>query len=210
MYPEVASRVQDAPASEVASACRRTLAMFFRDSTCWRERFHTTALVADQATYNLATLTNKSICAITKMHTYNKQQIVRPITEIELDHQEPGWRVQKGNQPWRYLCPESTEKVLLWPIPDVAGDFLDVELALYPNADTEEIPDSFGNLYFDRLVDGACGVLYRIPRRVWTDMRLGKDAEESFEAAMISAKGRIAKSNTTGITIARMTGFAEL
>lgn len=207
---DVAMRVVDAPRILVESSVRQAMSKFFRQSTIWRKRYSSVAIVVDQAEYDLRSLNANPICAITDLKTLNQQVPVHPEIESKMNSISPTWRIEKGAQPYRYLCPEDPGIVRLWPTPNMAGDYLDVELALYPGRDTDEIPDWIGEMYFDALVQGACGVLYRLPRRTWTNLKDAAQADQVLNDAALSAQARAMKSNTRAITIARTTGFDEL
>ncbi|MES2944292.1 MAG: hypothetical protein V4772_15600 [Pseudomonadota bacterium] len=210
LYTEVADRVQDAPEELVKSACRRALSRFYMGSTCWRERVSCVPLRAGVAEYEFVDEVDHPVCAITDMRILGTQAMLEPTMESKMNLVSRTWRIDSGGQPLRYLCPREPGIAWVWPIPAQGGDFLDVELALYPGPRTAEVPDFYANLFFDALVEGACGVLYRLPRRVWSDVRAAADADAALLGATVAAKGRITKSNTTGITMARLTGFNEL
>lgn len=210
LYADVAARVVDAPKLLVESSVRTALSKFFRASLLWRQRFAVTALVPGQAEYDLRGLAAHPICAITNMRTLNQQAAVYPEVESKMNAISQTWRIEQGAQPLRYLCPTDPGVVRLWPIPTLAGDTLEVELALYPGRDTDAVPDWIGELYFDDFVQGACGVLYRLPRRVWTNLADAAEADAVLHRAMLNAQARAAKSNTRAITMARTSGFELL
>lgn len=210
LFKDVALRVPDAPLALVENAVRSALGRFFRDSTSWRKRFSTVALVANQSDYDLRALGVDPICAVTDLRLLSSQVPILPAIESKMNLLSPTWRVDKATYPIRYLCPEEPGMVKLWPTPTLGDDFLDVELAFYPGRSTYEIPDWIGEMYFDGLVQGACGVLYRLPRRVWTNPSEAREAEDRLRSSALDAQARVSKSNTRSIVIARTTGFEEI
>lgn len=208
----IAVRVPQAPPQAVLDALRNALATFCRFSTAWRSKLGSTTLIAEKASYDLAGKAEAPICALISVRIKATQAPVLPRSEEEMDATTPGWRLATGRLPTRYLAPDRPDAIRLYPIPteESANDSLEVEAALYPGALTMEIPDWIGTMYRKEIVEGACGELWSMRGKPWTDLAAAKQAEADLLAAARKARVRMEKSNTRAPTTARFTSFDEL
>ncbi|WP_418131468.1 hypothetical protein [Variovorax sp. 278MFTsu5.1] len=208
LYDEVAQRVPATP-QLIASAVNTALGRFLRDSTAWRvnAKFKTKP---GKFEYDLSDLVEEGlICAVTRMNLQGDSNPIDPYTARDMDRRVPGWRTQSGEQPRAYIAPQEPHLVRLYPIP-LRVDTVEVELALYCNPSTVNIPDWLGEMYRKELVEGAAGVLYRIPKKAWTDVAMSKDCDLLIDEAARSARARIDKSHTRAIVTLKSTPFDEL
>lgn len=208
LYDEVAQRVGATPPL-IASAVNTALGRFLRDSTAWRERT-TFKTKPGKAEYDLGDIVEAGlICAITGMNVQGRSEPINPVTARDLDRRVPGWRLATGGEPRAFVAPLQPHIVRLYPVP-TEQLVIDVELALYCAPATLEVPDWIGEMYRNELVEGACGVLYRIPKKPWTDVALSKDCDQLIDDAARAARARIEKSHTRAIVTVKTTPFDEL
>jgi len=208
LYDDVAQRVPATP-QLIESAVNTALGRFLRDSTAWR--FRTTFKAdASKTEYDLSALTDSGlICAITELRQPGASEPIGATTVRDLDRRVPAWRLAMGREPRAYIAPHEPHLMRLYPILTEQVE-LEVELALYCTPLTVEIPDWIGEMYRNELVEGSCGVLYRLPKKPWTDMALSKDCDAMIDNAARAARARIDKSHTRAIVTAKFTSFDDL
>lgn len=206
----VALRIPLASPPLIQDAIREAVGVFCKQSTAWRRRYSSTRIVAAKADYDVSNLADAPVCAITDMRVKSTQAEIRSVTEAEMNRNHPGWQLATGKTIKRYLAPQRPDLIRLYPIPDTTDDFLDIELAMYPSANTTEIPDWIGEMYRDELVAGSCGVLYGLAGQPWSNAKAANAAEDRLIAIARNARVRVEKSHTRTPTFVQTTSFDEL
>jgi hypothetical protein len=208
LYDDVAQRVPATP-QLIENAVTIALGRFLRGSTAWRLRATFTA-EAGKAEFDLSALTDDGlIFTAIEMRVVGAADPIGATTVRDLDRRVPAWRNATAREPVAFVAPHEPHLVRFYPVPDEDVE-IEVELALYCSQASTEIPDWIGEMYRQELVEGACGVLYRIHNKPWTDLKLSKDCEGVIDDATRAARNRMDKSHTRAIVTANFTSFDEL
>ncbi len=206
----IALRAPQAALPLIRDAIRESVSDFCRWSTAWRQRYSTVAIIANKANYEISYLAEAPVCAVTDMRVKTTQAEITSATEAELNRTVPGWQLATGQTIKRYLAPERPDLIRLYPIPEVTGDHLDIQVAMYPGPETAEIPDWLGLMFFDDLVAGAVGVLLGMRGQPWANAGVADESKDALRAAAARARIKVEKSHTRTPVRAQFTSFDDL
>lgn len=178
-------------------------------------------ITADEPVYTLPAVSNREIVRVKRSGVFwgdDEQQVYeRSEDQLDLDAGDPKqvivpdssnslqtltnisdpWRKQTAAEPIFFYQPRP-DRIRLVPIPNASYSAkLKVTYHLKPRLGATEVDDFVLASWYEVLVRGALGELLQIPKKPWTDSKLGIDYERRF------------MDDIDGIVSDRVSGFAS-
>jgi hypothetical protein len=172
------------------------------ESRCWRYDV-TLNTVADQATYNLASLftpeVNVQLVDVISMKPTDGSTPVKPITKGWLDINWADWRDDTALTATYYTL-ESNNTIRLIPTPSqtVSGAYT-IRIAVKPRLSATTIDDVVYNKFYELLVSGAKANLFMVPRKPWTDLQMAQYHRATFLGGFPAAVAEAQDDFQTGV-----------
>ena len=201
MVPDIRAHIPEIPSFIATREILRSAREFCEETRAWRYSF-SLSTIADEATYDLvskAALTNVELVDVISIKNSDGGQPLSPKTFSWLDTNLSNWRSESATEATYYVL-DSNNTIRLVYTPDAAvTDKYYVRMAVKPLLTSESISDIIENKYDEQVIHGALSRLYFMPRKPWSDARLGAYHREQFELSWPGARASAADEFQTGV-----------
>lgn len=197
LLPRVVVHAYNAPANFVRQAIIDSAREFCRDSRYWREDLTAEDTVVDQSIYPLTLPTDSEVVDFNDVYFSTKRRL-KPKTMRQLDNINEQWRTQTG-EPYYYLR-EGNASVKLVYIPQaVETGAIQVNAILQPSLTATTIDDKVLADYSETILYGALYRIFRVPNKVWSDLKTANYYETLFREKVAEAMSKATDGRVKGV-----------
>jgi hypothetical protein len=176
-------------------AILRSCIEFCEKTHVWVETLDTLPSIENLDEYDIEPPDQSRVININSM--YHNDQEIFPMTESELNRDNPTWREDTGTQADYYV---QLSPVLFRPVPlitETADDvFKNIRAAVKPDRAATVVGDILFDDYEEAIGYGALAILFGIKNRPWTDLVARDDNRVLFRREIGRAKLRAQKGYT--------------
>ena len=124
---------------------------------------------------------------------------LKPKTFSWLDTNLSNWRGETATDANYYVLDSNNTIRLIYTPDATTADKYYVRMAVKPLLTSDSISDVIENKYDEFVIHGALARLYFMPRKPWSDTRLGAYHREQFELSWPGARADAANEFQTGV-----------
>lgn len=200
LVTDVRAEIPEVPKIIAQKYLMRATRMFCQETRAWRVDF----LVSTTATIATITLTSKfpsgtELVDIVSVKHTDGGAPVEPRTYNWLDKNLTDWRSDTALKANYYVL-DGNNIMRLVPTPSTTvADAYDVRVAVQPLRTATTLDSVLTNRYDEDLINGTLALLYRIPRKPWTDLSLAQFYQVKFNDSMPRARSEAADEFQTGV-----------
>ena len=168
LIDDIQFEIPEAPYDAIVSKLRESIISFCETSHYWQEEIDPVAIVADTATYELTTARSVSLVSVLSVKSDERNLIRSQADDIEFKYWQPN--------------PFSIE---VSPIDRLENQTFTIVAAVKPVLYNNSFKFSANLLanYRVALIAGAKSLLYKTPRKAWSDLKQAAINDTIFEAA---------------------------
>ena len=172
MIDDIQFEIHEAPYDAIVAQLRRAVIIFCEKSHYWKEEVLPIVVVADTASYDLAAIGSREIVSVLSVESDDA------ILE----------RNQSGDIYYRFWQ-DSPFSLGLTPVDELVGKTLTIVAAVKPVLFNSAflVSASLISDYRDALIAGAKAMIYKVPRKPWTDLQQAQINSSVFEQAASEA-----------------------
>jgi hypothetical protein len=201
VIPDIRVHIPEIPSFVAQREILRSAREFCEKTRTWRQSFDLSTL-ADVATYDLisqAGLTNVELVDVVSIKNTEGGEPLKAKTFAWLDRELSDWRSETAEHAsWFVLESNNTLRLVYTPA-SATTDKYHVRMAVKPLLTSDALSDVIENKYDEFIIHGALSRLYFIPRKPWSDARLGAYHREQFELSWPGARADAANEFQTGV-----------
>jgi hypothetical protein len=201
IIPDIRVHIPEIPSFVATRELLRAAREFCEETRAWRYSFNLST-IANTATYDLissAGLTNVELVDVVSIKNTDGGEPVKGKTYYWLDANLSDWRSETAEEAtWYVLDSNNTIRLVHTPASTTANKY-HVRMAVKPLLTSTAISDLIENKYDEYLIHGALSRLYLIPRKPWSDARLGAYHRDRFELSWPGARADAANEFQTGV-----------
>jgi hypothetical protein len=185
-FDDARREVKGASDAMLLDSLQRACTEFFHQSGGWRERIDPSALAVGVYEYDIDVPSGTQLARVENVMLSSSTCGLTPIKESEFFALD---LTKTAPRPDRYAVAESTNTLLLWPVPDgTVADSFKILVCVTGDREVITIPDAIGHRWRDGIVAGAVGRLLQTNNRPWTNHELGQKREAIFWEYVARAK----------------------
>jgi hypothetical protein len=201
LYPDIRAHVPEIPSFVAQREVLRAAREFCEETRSWRYSFNLDT-IASIATYDVissANLTNVELVDIVSIKNASGGEPLKPKTFSWLDTNLSNWRGETATDANYYVLDSNNTIRLIYTPDATTADKYYVRMAVKPLLTSDSISDVIENKYDEFVIHGALARLYFMPRKPWSDTRLGAYHREQFELSWPGARADAANEFQTGV-----------
>jgi hypothetical protein len=201
IIPDIRVHIPEVPSFVAQREILRSAREFCEKTRAWRYTFDLPT-TADEPLYDLvseANLTNVELVDVVSIKNSDGGEPLKPKTFAWLDTNLSDWRDETATDAQYYVL-NSNNVIRLVYTPDATTTAkYHVRMSLKPLLTSDSVDDVVENKYDEFIIHGALSRLYFIPRKPWSDVRLGAYHREQFELSWPGARADAANEFQTGV-----------
>ena len=182
LVPDIQAEIPELPSFIAERQLLRALREFCQETRAWREAA-TLSVVENVATLNIAGFlpTNSELIDVITLKPTDGSEEVKPTTYAWLDKNLSDWRDETASTA-KYYVQDGSNVIRFVYTPDATvTDKYYIRFSVKPTLSATTIDDVLVNKFDQRIIYGALGRLYFIPRKPWTDFNLGQYYTTMFQ-----------------------------
>jgi hypothetical protein len=201
MIPDIRVHIPEIPTFAAEREILRSAREFCEETRAWRYSFSLDT-IENTATYDFisaAGLTNVELVDVISIKSASGGEPLKPKTFSWFDTNLSDWRsVTATEAQWYVLDSNNTIRLVYTPDATVTDKYY-VRMSVKPLLTSKSISDVIENKYDEDVIHGALSRLYFMPRKPWSDIKLGAYHREQFELSWPGARADAANEFQLGV-----------
>lgn len=200
LVPDVQVEIPEIPSFVAERHLLRAAREFCEETNAWRVSV-TLSVVANAPTINLAGFlpANTELVDIITMKNSAGGEPLEPRTYAQLDRDFSQWRTTMSTDAKYYVLESNNVLRLVYTPSTTVADKYFIRFSVKPLITATELSDLLVNKYDQKLINGALGRLYMLPRKPWTDFNLGQYYNTLFMGSWPEAKAESSDEYQVGV-----------
>lgn len=187
--PFVLPYIEGVPDVLARQTVLRAAIEFCEKTKYWRYELDNITPVKNIKIYDLE-LPDESVVSSIEEPIDHDGQLIELKTKHWLGNNIDNWKTLTADKA-NYIYVPMVGQIRLVPYPSVTSfNKLAISVILKPKPSSKTIPDFLFDEYFECLAEGAKSLLYKMPKKDWSDLNLYMDSRAIFEKGMADAEAK--------------------
>jgi hypothetical protein len=177
---EASDGLPGCPKATIESAIRSIARDFCEKTLLWVKQLTPINVVLGTVEYTLTPLANSAIILVERAEL-SGTRLGENSMDL-LDREQDSWRTETSELATEYMVdPDKVLRLRETPTKDIANGLV-VWAALKPAVAQDIVPDFLYNDYYEDILNGVRGKLFRIPSKPWTDIAMGEYFDDLYKS----------------------------